>query len=43
MAKKHKTPATPSTSAVSVTTDRFVRLYRMVKLLAGGTPSYCSR
>ena len=35
MAKKHKTPATPSTCAVSVTTERFVRLYRMVKLLAG--------
>ena len=36
MAKKRKTPATPSTAAVSVTTERFVRLYRVVKLLAGG-------
>ena len=35
MVKKRKTPATHSTSAVNVTTERFVRLYRMVKLLAG--------
>lgn len=36
MAKKRKTPAKPISSAVSVTPERFVRLYRMVKLLAGG-------
>lgn len=35
MAKKRKTPAKPVPSAVSVTPERFVRLYRMVKLLAG--------
>lgn len=37
MAKKRKSPATPpATPAATVTADRFVRLYRMVKLLAGG-------
>src|SRR5689334_21807427 len=37
MAKKRKSPATPpATPATTVTADRFVRLYRMVKLLAGG-------
>jgi predicted DNA-binding transcriptional regulator YafY len=35
MAKKRKPSATPSTSQVSVTTERFVRLYRMVAFLAG--------
>ena len=35
MAKKSKPSAAPSTSQVSVTTERFVRLYRMVTLLAG--------
>ena len=34
MAKKRKTPAKPIPSAVSVTPERFVRLYHMVKLLA---------
>lgn len=37
MAKKRKTPAKASSPAVSVTSERFVRLYRMVKLL-GDTP-----
>jgi predicted DNA-binding transcriptional regulator YafY len=36
MAKKRKSPVASSASTVSVTTERFVRLYRMVKLLAGG-------
>jgi predicted DNA-binding transcriptional regulator YafY len=39
MAKKRKAPAKPAASAVSVTTERFVRLYRMVRLLAGGPQS----
>lgn len=39
MAKKRKASATPNTSPVSVTTERFVRLYRMVQLLAGGPQS----
>jgi predicted DNA-binding transcriptional regulator YafY len=39
MAKKSKAPVTASSSPVSVTSDRFVRLYRMVKLLAGGPQS----
>lgn len=36
MAKKRKTSPSPASSPVSVTPERFVRLYRMVKLLAGG-------
>lgn len=36
MAKHRKSPAQPITPAATVTADRFVRLYRMVKLLAGG-------
>jgi predicted DNA-binding transcriptional regulator YafY len=35
MAKKRKTPAKPAPVAASVTPERFVRLYRMVRLLAG--------
>lgn len=35
MAKKRKPAAKPALSAVGVTPERFVRLYRMVKLLAG--------
>ena len=34
MAKKSKKPAKSPVSAVSVTPERFVRLYRMVKFLA---------
>jgi predicted DNA-binding transcriptional regulator YafY len=37
MAKKRKSPAKPITPVATVTTERFVRLYRMVKLLAGGS------
>lgn len=36
MAKKRKTPAKPISPAASVTPERFARLYRLVKLLAGG-------
>jgi predicted DNA-binding transcriptional regulator YafY len=36
MAKKRKPAAQPSSLAAGVTPERFVRLYRMVKLLAGG-------
>jgi predicted DNA-binding transcriptional regulator YafY len=36
MGKKRKAPAKPAAAAVSVTPERFSRLYRMVKLLAGG-------
>lgn len=39
MAKKRKTPAKPISATVSVTPERFVRLYRMVKLLADGAQS----
>jgi predicted DNA-binding transcriptional regulator YafY len=39
MAKKSKALVTASTSPVSVTSERFVRLYRMVKLLAGSPQS----
>ncbi|MGH7170465.1 MAG: hypothetical protein ACRELF_08255 [Gemmataceae bacterium] len=35
MAKKRKTPAKTIPAVVSVTPERFVRLYRMIKLLAG--------
>lgn len=35
MAKKRKPAAKPAVPAAGVTPDRFVRLYRMVKLLAG--------
>jgi predicted DNA-binding transcriptional regulator YafY len=35
MAKKRKTP-TKTTPATGVTPERFLRLYRMVRLLAGG-------
>ncbi len=35
MAKKRKLAAKPTLSAAGVTPERFVRLYRMVKLLAG--------
>lgn len=37
MAQKRKTPTKPISAAVSVTPERFVRLYRMVKLL-GDSP-----
>jgi predicted DNA-binding transcriptional regulator YafY len=37
MAKKRKPAAKPATPAATVTAERFVRLYRMVKLLAGST------
>jgi predicted DNA-binding transcriptional regulator YafY len=37
MAKKRKSPAKPAIPVATVTVGRFVRLYRMVKLLAGGT------
>jgi predicted DNA-binding transcriptional regulator YafY len=36
MAKKRKSPAKPATPVATVKADRFARLYRMVKLLAGG-------
>jgi predicted DNA-binding transcriptional regulator YafY len=36
MAKKRKTPAKATPVAASVTPERFLRLYRMVRLLAGG-------
>lgn len=36
MAKKRKSPAKSAAPAPTVTTERFVRLYRMVKLLAAG-------
>jgi predicted DNA-binding transcriptional regulator YafY len=36
MAKKRKPAAKVASPAAGVTPDRFVRLYRMVKLLAGG-------
>ncbi len=36
MAKKRKTPAKPVSPTAGVTPERFVRLYRLVKLLAGG-------
>jgi predicted DNA-binding transcriptional regulator YafY len=36
MAKKRKTPAKAAPASPGVTVDRFVRLYRMVRLLAGG-------
>jgi hypothetical protein len=39
MAKKRKSPANAAIPAATVTADRFVRLYRMVKLLASGTQS----
>jgi predicted DNA-binding transcriptional regulator YafY len=35
MAKKRKTPAKPTPVAASVTPERFLRLYRMVRLLSG--------
>jgi hypothetical protein len=35
MAKKRKPAAKPALSTAGVTPERFVRLYRMVKLLAG--------
>lgn len=35
MAKKRKTPAKAPSPAVAVTPERFLRLYRMVHLLAG--------
>jgi hypothetical protein len=37
MAKKRKPAAKPALSAAGVTPERFVRLYRMVKLLAGSS------
>src|SRR5579883_1729332 len=36
MAKKRKSPARAVLADATVTVDRFVRLYRMVKLLASG-------
>jgi predicted DNA-binding transcriptional regulator YafY len=36
MAKKRKSAAKPAMPAAGVTPERFVRLYRMVKLLAAG-------
>jgi predicted DNA-binding transcriptional regulator YafY len=36
MAKKRKPVAKPAIPAAAVTPERFVRLYRMVRLLAGG-------
>jgi predicted DNA-binding transcriptional regulator YafY len=36
MAKKRKPAAKPASPAAGVTPDRFVRLYRMIKLLASG-------
>jgi predicted DNA-binding transcriptional regulator YafY len=36
MAKKRKPPAKPAPVAASVTPERFLRLYRMVRLLTGG-------
>jgi predicted DNA-binding transcriptional regulator YafY len=39
MAKKRKSPAKPVPAASGVTPERFVRLYRMVQLLAGGPQS----
>ena len=37
MVRKRKSPAKHAIPVATVTVDRFVRLYRMVKLLAGGT------
>jgi predicted DNA-binding transcriptional regulator YafY len=37
MVKKRKPAAKPALPAAAVTSERFVRLYRMVKLLAGGS------
>jgi predicted DNA-binding transcriptional regulator YafY len=37
MAKKRKPAAKSAIPAATVTAERFVRLYRMVKLLAGGS------
>ena len=39
MAKKRKSPAKPAPAAAGVTPERFVRLYRMVQLLATGPQS----
>lgn len=39
MAKKRKTPAKIIVPSASVTPDRFIRLYRMVTLLASGPQS----
>lgn len=39
MAKKRKTAAKPAPAAAGVTPERFVRLYRMVQLLAAGPQS----
>lgn len=36
MAKVRKSPAKAAPPAATVTAERFVRLYRMVKMLAGG-------
>jgi predicted DNA-binding transcriptional regulator YafY len=36
MAKKRKAPVKPVVTAASVTPERFIRLYRMISLLAGG-------
>jgi len=36
MAKKRKTPAKPAPAAAGVTAERFIRLFRMVELLADG-------
>ena len=36
MAKKRKTPAKPAAPPAGVTPERFVRLYRLVALLASG-------
>lgn len=36
MAKKRRSPGRPAIPVATVTVDRFVRLYRMVKLLASG-------
>ncbi len=35
MAKKRKTPTKSTPNPASVTSERFIRLYRMVRLLAG--------
>jgi hypothetical protein len=37
MAKKRKSPAQAAIPVTTITADRFVRLYRLVKLLVGGT------
>ena len=39
MAKKRKSPPKPATPAATVTAERFVRLYRMVMLLASAAQS----